>query len=144
MKNLINKASGYKKATQKLIAQLKELQNSILPDIFFKRFSYEHAGFAPNYMNSNIGQWGSALFYINEDRETFPLPEYIEECGTFHYMHNDFNRGFRYATRKQVLVIAQTLPLLLEKWQQFCAEETILSEKSSETLAKMIDSLKER
>jgi len=143
VKNILESVSNHQKVTKKLIVQLNEFQDSILPDIMHIRFVHGRIGYTPNFMSSNIGEWGSALYFDVGDNQRHPIPTTLSDCGVRKCFPGDVNTFYMYSTRHEVLAIAQGLPAFLNAWKDVCDKESAEGATASATLDIMLESIKD-
>ena len=142
-KEIIETVVNYKNVTSNLLEKLNELQDNVLPKIINRQVTCGNVRYTPNFMSSNIGSWGSALVYV-ENNEFYgkPLPDTISKIGRSTYMHGDLHKGFTFADRKEILAIAKGLPQLLAKWKRYCESKSDEMSAELEMVSKMLDAIK--
>lgn len=110
MEKIIEKIAKYEKCVQGLLDAIAEYGTKVeeLPFEYWKDFRVANFG-------TRIGNWYSPYYYNSEREERHIIPSNVEDCGKSFYVHGDFNRSAKYATRAECVAFAKELPSLIDK-----------------------------
>ncbi len=153
--NLAEKAAGYKRGGNHLLKAINEIEQYLvnLFDNYSQfRFIDEPVAFLNNLVNSNIGQYGPALVYVDAhnnkmSRDRFkPMPPTWGDAGRGFYLHNDFHIWIDYATRSDIIDVATALVAFLKGLADFLeakGAENEISAAAIETIANALAEIKQ-
>lgn len=121
MKNLIDKISAYKNATQSLLDKIDEHLQFVKKEV-------------PQHLWSKFGIKDIASSQFSEYRfitenEGYTIPQTVGKIGTSFYYAGDFNYKVRFANSEQIVKWAKNLPEIMKKAEEYIQQLTLTAEE---------------